>query len=158
MNYAKPVDSIFLISEEGKTTFTPQEIVDEMETSPVGRRVLEWIENSKARIAIYEDEFGDGNRGYQDGNNISIYPRNIRNVRVAAQTVIHEMTHHHYGIGKSQHAEAICFGMEKLHLTKKEKLTSEEWEYVKNLAIKAYPEFEWEDGGYGDLQKIKIID
>ena len=32
------------------------------------------------------------------------------------------------------------------------------WEYVKNLAITAYPEYEWEDGGYGDLKKIKIVD
>ena len=158
INLAKPTDSMFLISEEGKTTFTLQEVVEEMETSPVGKKVLGWISEGKARIAFYEDEDGGGNRGWQQGDNISIFPRNIANVRVAAQTVIHEMTHHHYGIGNSQHAETICFGMEKLHLTGNEKLTPAEWEQIKKLVVDAYPEFEWEDGGYGNLRDIKIVD
>ncbi|MBR0342263.1 MAG: hypothetical protein IJH64_08465 [Oscillospiraceae bacterium] len=67
------------------------------------------------------------------------------------------MSHYHYGIGQSQHAEAICFGMEKLHITGSELLSKEEWEYVKRLAIDNYPEFDWEEGGYGDYSKISII-
>ena len=76
---------------------------------------------------------------------------------MAAQTLIHEMGHYHYNIGNCQYAEAICFGLEKLHLTGKEKLTKNEWEYVKNLAIDNYPEFERRDGGYGHFEKIHII-
>ena len=34
---------------------------------------------------------------------------NILNETVAAQTVIHEVTHARYNIGKCQWAEAVCF-------------------------------------------------
>lgn len=157
INLAKPIDSIFLISESGTAKFAKQEIIDEMGTSPIGKKVLEWIGNSKARIAVYEDDYGNGNRGDQNGDLIRLFPRNIKNCKQAAQTVIHEMTHYHYNIGQSQHAEAVCFGMEKLHLTGNEVLTKEEWEYVKKLAIDNYPDFNWEEGGYGDYSKISII-
>ena len=68
------------------------------------------------------------------------------------------MGHYHYDIGYCQHAEAICFGLEKLHITGKAKLTYDEWEYVKKLAIDNYPEYEWEAGGYGDYSKIRLYD
>lgn len=158
MNYAKPVDSMFLISESGNVTYMPEEIEEEMATSLIGQKVLEWIGDSEVSITIYEDEYGEGNRGDQLGNNIRIFSKNIKNVRVAAQTVIHEMTHYHYDIGGSQFAEAICFGMEKLHLTGKAKLSKTEWEYVKELAISAYPEYEWENGGYGKVREIQIVE
>ena len=51
------------------------------------------------------------------------------------------MGHYHYNIGLCQHAEAICFGLEKLHITGNEKLTLEEWNYVKKLAIDNYPDY-----------------
>lgn len=157
-NLAKPIDSMYIISEDGKSTYTKQEIIDEMSQSPIGRQALKWIENSDVRIAIYEDELCGGIRGYQEGKTIKLFPRNIPSKKVAAQTLIHEMGHYHYGIGNSQHAEAICFGLEKLHLTGKEKLTIAEWEYVKKLAIDNYPEYEWEAGGYGEYSKIRLYD
>ena len=157
-NLAKAIDSMYIISEEGATTYTKQEIIDEMSKSPIGRQVVTWIENSDVRIVIREDECGNGNRGEQRGKNINIYPKNIKSLRVAAQTLIHEMGHYYYNIGKSQHAEAICFGLEKLHLTGNQKLTVDEWEYVKKLSIDNYPEYNWEDGGYGEFEKIQIVD
>ena len=157
-NLAKAIDSMYSISEEGKETYTREEIIEEMQKSPIGQKVIEWIKNSNVRIAIYEDNLGNGERGYQNGNRIVLYPKNIRSLRVAAQTLIHEMGHYHYNIGQCQHAEAICFGLEKLHLTGKEKLTKEEWEYVKKLAIDNYTRLEWEDGGYGDYSKIRLYD
>lgn len=158
INKAKPIDSMFVISENGKQTYSKQEIVDEMNKSKIGQKVLDWIENSDVKIAIYEDKYGYGNRGEQLGKMIKIYPQNIKSIRVAAQTVIHEMGHYHYDVGQCQHAEAICFGLEKLHITGKEKLTLEEWNYVKKLAIDNYPEYEWEEGGYGDYSKIRLYD
>lgn len=157
-NLAKAIDSMYSISEEGTETYTREEIIEEMQKSPIGQKVIEWIENSSVKIAIYEDEFGYGERGYQEGNRIVLYPKNIHSLRVAAQTLIHEMGHYHYGIGNCQHAEAICFGLEKLHLTGKEKLTKEEWEYVKKLAIDNYTRLGWEDGGYGDYSEIRLYD
>ena len=157
-NIAKAIDSMYSISEEGKETYTREEIIEEMRKSPIGQKVIEWIENSDVKIAIYEDEHAEGQRGDQRGNGIRIFPQNIPSLRVYAQTVIHEMGHFHYDIGNCQHAEAICFGLEKLHLTGKEKLTKEEWEYVKKLAIDNYSEYEWESGGYGNYSKIRLYD
>lgn len=157
-NLAKVVDSMYIISETEKETFTKQQIADEMETSPIGRKVIKWIENSNVKIAIYEDEYADGQRGDQRGDSIRIFPQNIPSLRVYVQTVIHEMGHYHYDIGNCQHAEAICFGLEKLHITGNEKLTSEEWNYVKKLAIDNYTNLEWEAGGYGDYSKIRLYD
>ena len=158
INYAKAIDSMFSISENGKTAYSKQEIVDEMSKSKIGQQVLDWIENSNVKIAIYEDEYADGQRGDQRGDCIRIFPRNIPSLRVYAQTVIHEMGHYHYNIGQCQHAEAICFGLEKLHITGNEKLTLEEWNYVKKLAIDNYTNLEWEAGGYGDYSKIRLYD
>lgn len=157
-NLAKAIDSMYTISESGRETYTKQEIIDEMSKSEIGQQVLSWIEKSNVSIAIREDEYGGGNRGDQRGRTINLYPRNIKSVRVVAQTLIHEMGHYYYDIGYCQHAEAICFGLEKLHLTGKEKLTRSEWEYVKKLAIDNYPEYNWEAGGYGDYTKIHIVD
>lgn len=36
----------------------------------------------------------------------------------------------------------------------KEKLTKEEREYVKKLAVDDYSEYEWEDGGHGKYSEI----
>ena len=157
-NLAKAIYSMYSISEDGRETYTREEIIEEMQKSPIGRKAIDWIENSDVHIAIHEDDDGNGNRGEQTGKIINLYPQNIGSVRIVAQTLIHEMGHYHYHIGYCQHAEAICFGLEKLHLTGKEKLTVDEWEYVKKLAIDNYPEFKWEDGGYGNYKKIKIVD
>lgn len=73
---------------------------------------------------------------------------NISNVRVAAQTVIHEATHHKYGIGHSQRTEAVCMAKEKMHIVNRMKLTEEELRYIVKLARTAYPEYEWKKGGY----------
>ena len=38
----------------------------------------------------------------------------------------------------------ICFAMEKMHLLKRDYLTKSEWDYVTQLAIDNYPEYDWE--------------
>lgn len=47
--------------------------------------------------------------------------------------------------------------MEKMHLMKRAYLLPDEWEYVKNLAISAYPEYNWEEGGYGDYGQFNFV-
>lgn len=95
-------------------------------------------------------------RGDQRGHIINIYLSNIKSKRVGAQTIIHEMTHYHYGIGQCQHAEAVCFAMEKMHILNRSYLT-EEWNQMVKLAVDNYPELEWENGGYGDYEQFDFV-
>ena len=46
-----------------------------------------------------------GTRGYQEKNDIMIFASETKTVQVTAETLIHEITHHKYNIGKSQWAE-----------------------------------------------------
>ena len=63
----------------------------------------------------------------------------------------------YYNIGNCQHAEAICFAMEKMHALNRDYLTEEEWKKMVQLAIDNYPELEWEDGGYGDFKQFDFV-
>ena len=47
--------------------------------------------------------------------------------------------------------------MEKMHLLGRNYLTTEEWEQMFALAKDAYPEYSWEDGGYGDFSKFNFV-
>lgn len=154
-NLAKPIDSMYLVSETGKESFTRQDILNEMNKSPVGRKALRWLSDSDVHVIIDEDDYGEGARGKQEGELIHLYPRNIVSLRVAAQTLIHELGHYHYHIGNCQHAEVICFALEKLHLTKREKLTSSEWNQIEQLAIDVYSDLPWEKDGYGDFSNAE---
>ena len=67
------------------------------------------------------------------------------------------MTHYYYNIGGCQHAEAVCFAMEKMHIAGRDYLTKEEWDKMVKLAVDNYPEYEWEAGGYGDSTKFDFV-
>ena len=84
------------------------------------------IIESDISIELINDRQFHTDRAYQQGNKIKIFLDNIKNRRVAAQTVIHEMTHYYYHVGKCQHAEAICFAMEKMHLLERDFLYEDE--------------------------------
>ena len=73
------------------------------------------------------------------------------------KTMIHEYTHYRYNIWNCQHAEAICFAYEKMHNENRAFLYDDEWEYVKGLAIYAYPAYNWEQGGYGDYEQFDFV-
>ena len=60
------------------------------------------------------------------------------------------MAHYRFGIGECQHAEAICFAMEKMH-------KENEREYVKKLAQDVYTDLKWEDGGYGNYEQFAFV-
>lgn len=156
-NEARAIDAIHQLASDQDARYTKTEILDELSLSKVGKRTIDNIENSDVRITISDEEEPSMNRGFQQGNNITIFSKNIKSKKVAAQTIIHEMTHYYYNIGHCQHAEAICMAMEKMHLTGNDYVTESEWEYVKKLAIDNYPELNWEAGGYGDYEQFDII-
>lgn len=157
-NYAKAIDS-FDISEQAKTNYNVEDILEDMSRSPVGKDVIRHIRDTDVRIKIEnQDPNGEGIRGVQQGNQIIIYSGNTDSTLIAAQTVIHEMTHYYYNIGCCQHAEAICFAMEKMHKERKNTLTTEEWDYVVKLAKDNYPEYNWEEGGYGSYDQFDFVE
>ncbi len=153
INKAKAIDSF----HGGEKVYTKAQILENLQTSPVGRDVIRRINESGVWIDL--DDFGTGNgeRAWQKGNYVKLYTRNIKNDMVAGQTVVHEMTHYYYNIGQNQHAEAVCFAYEKMHLEKRNYLTEQEWEKIKKLAIDNYPEYEWEAGGYGDFEQFDFV-
>jgi len=156
-NEARAIDAIHQLDTDENARYTKIEILDELNVSKVGRKTIDNIENSNVKILISDEEEPSGNRGFQQGDFITVYSKNIKNKKVAAQTIIHEMTHYYYNIGRCQHAEAICMAMEKMHLTGNDYVTEDEWEYVKKLAIDNYPELNWEAGGCGDYEQFDII-
>ena len=159
-NQAKAIDLIQLEGNKKEINFTPEILIKEIQKSQVGQDTLKSIEEHNVNIVITTetDEYEEkGVRGTQLGSNIKLYARNISSNRVAAQTLIHEMAHYRFGIGGCQHAEAVCFAYEKMHLVNRNYLTKEEWEYVKKLAIDNYPGFEWEKGGYGDYEQFNFV-
>lgn len=157
VNLAKAIDSMKLINGEENAKYTRQEILKELQTSPIGKDTIRAIRNTNARISIFDVPRKDGARGDQMGNEIRIFSQNNKSLRVASQTLIHEMAHYRFNIGGCQHAEAVCFAMEKMHIMGRDYLTREEWEYVKNLAIDNYPEYNWERGGYGDYEQFSFV-
>lgn len=155
INYAKAIDEMFQNGD--KVIYEKENIIEEMNTSLIGQKILEYLERSQAEVILMNRRPLHPNRGSQNGNQITIYCGNIRNERVVTQTLIHEMTHYWYHIGGCQHAEAVCFAMEKMHLLKRDYLTEDEWEQMVKLAVDNYPELEWECGGYGDFKQFNFV-
>ena len=156
-NLAKAIDSIILVDDVDEHKFSPMDILSELKKSPIGRETIKRIENSDVIISIIDEKQAYTDRGDQKGKNIRIFSDNIKNQRVAGQTVIHEMTHYWYNIGGCQHAEAICFAMEKMHILGRDYLTKTEWQQMVKLAVDNYTMYEWEDGGYGDYSKFDFV-
>ena len=156
-NLAKAIDSMVLQTSGDKAIYTREEILEEMQKSPVGKDTIRAIRDLPVRIGIYDSPRYDGARGDQQGNDIRVFSQNNKSVRVAGQTLIHEMAHYRFHIGGCQHAESVCFAMEKMHIMGRDYLTESEWEYVKRLAIDNYPEYDWEQGGYGDYDQFSFV-
>lgn len=138
-----------------KTSIGEREIRDELKQSPIGQEVLKQIDESDVIVQILQGvKSSQGQRGDQSGNNINIYLDYISNVQAAAQTLIHEMTHFYYNIGRCQWAEAVCFAKEKMHIEGRNQLTMAEKRYIVKLAKDNYPEFNWKKGGYKNGIKL----
>lgn len=145
-NLAKQFEPFNVDIVPSTTDITPEALEEELNKSEVGKEVLQYIEDAEIRPKlIYEPQQHD-NRGQQWGNSIEIYVDNISSPLVAAQTVIHEITHHKYGIGKCQWAEAVCMAKEKMHKENRTYLTIAEKRYIVGLAKKFYGEYNWKKG------------
>ena len=92
VNKARAIDSIHLSFGAGAYKYTPESIIQEMEKSPVGQKAIETVETSYVSITIANGEWSTGCRGESYRNDIILYQNNIGSVRVAAQTLIHEIT------------------------------------------------------------------
>jgi hypothetical protein len=156
INYAR-VNDVFLFDEDDippTATVKPEDILKNLETSDIGKDTIEYLEKEGITpCLIYEKQY-HSNRGDQIGRVINIYMDNIKNDRVAAQTIIHEVTHYRYGIGQCQWAEAVCMAKEKMHIVNRNKLTGDELRYIVKLARDNYPEYAWKKGGYKNGEKI----
>lgn len=156
INYAKVIDSLFYADDYQHETYEKEDIIEHLRTSPVGLDAIKYFETHSEVVVMLSESTESKDRGSQDGNLITIWLKNCPNLRVAAQTVVHEYVHHRYGIGGSQLAEAICFAFEKMHKEGRDYITAQEWEYVKKLAKDNYPRYPWE-GGTGDYGQIKLV-
>lgn len=159
-NYAKAIDKFIepdITNLKDSVQFTKEDIIEELLLSPVGRDTIRAIEESNVIIKISEEKPFDGVRGYEKDGEIVLYPRNAKNRTVAGQTLIHEMAHFRFRIGGCQHAEAVCFAMEKMHIMNRDWLTEEEWRKMVDLAKFAYPELEWEVEGGGNFEQFNFV-
>lgn len=159
VNYAKSFDdSIKQDVHESMWIYSLEDARKELLKSPVGIDTINAIKNSDVIINVINMRMHPtGARGEQYGNIIDIYARQCQNKLVFSQTIVHEMAHYRFGIGECQHAEAICFAMEKMHKERRNYLKPNEWEYVKKLAQDTYPELKWEDGGYGNYEQFDFV-
>ena len=161
VNYARNVESAFLEPDltnlKESIRFTKEDYIEELLLSQVGRDTIKAIEDGNATITISEEIPAARQRAEEYKGNVTLYSKMMESRRIAGQTLIHEMAHIRFAIGNCQHAEAICFSMEKMHIENRDWLTLEEWEKMKSLAKEAYSELEWEDNGYGDYRQFNFV-
>ena len=156
INYARAIDSMFYADDYEFKSYTKEEIIENLKTSAVGLETIQYLEdNPQVKIKLSEDN-ERSDRGEHNKNLLTIWLNNCPNVRVAGQTVIHEVTHHRYGIGGSQQAETICFAFEKMHKENRKYLKQEEWDTLVELTKTVY----WDlpaVGGVDNLERFDFI-
>ena len=146
-----------LITEVGNPKYEVKDIINGINNTEVGQDSIRFIEDNNIKVYYDNVSYGNGNRGDSNFGKIRIYLRNNGSELVAQQTLVHEATHLRYDIGDCQHAEAICYAHEKMHKENRSFLYDDEWDYCVNLAKNAYPELEWEAGGYGDYGQFDFV-
>lgn len=147
INKAKALDMFNDSAIALNSPITTQQIIDELTTTNIGRTTLKDIENLPERIKLTYSYKGNGVRGEQNGNEITIYLSNCANTKWAARSVIHEVTHYKYGIGQSQWAECVCVAQELKHARNRDYLTISELKTIISAVKDVYPEFNWRKGG-----------
>lgn len=128
---------------------TAQQIIDELNTTAIGKETLEYLENMPQTIKLtYNHKLNDV-RGFEQAGSITIQLGNCKNTLWAARTVVHECTHAKYGIGQSQWAECVCIAQELKHARNRNYLTIAEKRTIIK-AVKAdsdYSKLNWRKGG-----------
>lgn len=147
INYAKAVDIFNDYDAPNNAHITAEQVYENMLTSEIGREYLKYAENLPERIKFDYISSPYGLYGEQRGNAIVIYIRNNASVERVARTVIHECTHHKYGIGESQWAECVCVAHELMHKYNRKNLTVAEKRRIIKAVKEVYPEHKWRRGG-----------
>jgi len=146
INYAKPI-GMLNFSGVSSGSVTPEEIIEELNRTAIGKEILGVIENLPEPIKFVYGEYSTGLRGEENNGRITIYLNNCKNILWVARSVIHECTHYRYGIGQSQWAECVCIAQELKHARNRDYLTNDELRAVVRAVKQAYPEYNWRKGG-----------
>ena len=156
INKAKVIDSMFYADDYEYQTYTKEEIIEHLKTSPVGLDTIRYLEENPQVKVMFSEDPEATERGQHEKNLLTIWLSNCPNVRVAAQTVVHEVAHHKYNIGGSQLAETICFAFEKMHKEGRNYLTQEEWDILVELAKNYYYDLP-AVGGVDHLERFDFV-
>lgn len=146
INYAK-VDNLFSYNADDVVRITPQDILDDLSTSKIGRETLEYLENLPQMPKLNYIDALSGIRAEEREGVIVVYVKNCKDVKTAACSLIHECTHRKYGIGQSQWAESQCVSAEILHRRNRDYLTMSEKRMIVKAVKDVYPEYNWRKGG-----------
>lgn len=146
INYAR-VDDLFNYNADEIINITPQDILDDLLTSKIGRKTLEYLENLPQMPKLNYIDTLDGIRAEELEGVIVVYVKNCKDVKTAACSLIHECTHRKYGIGQSQWAESQCVSAEILHRRNRDYLTMSEKRMIIKAVKDVYPEYNWRKGG-----------
>ena len=148
-NYAKSIGALNFYEVSDDSPITAQNVIDDLQTSPIGQRVYNMLDELPEGIKCTEGKAPAGVRGEHSGNSIIIHVDNCSSNTEVACTIIHECTHHFMAIGDSQWAEAVCIAQEQKHILQRDHLTiSEKRAIIK--AVKAdsdYSNYNWKRGG-----------
>ncbi len=128
---------------------SPENILNDLETSSVGREMLSALEELPERPQIdYTTVRLDGLKGEQQGGKIIVYANSCKDLKTVVCTLIHEYTHQKYGIGQSQWSECVCVAKEIMHRRQRDYLLETERRMIINAVKSVYPELNWRKGGY----------
>lgn len=133
-----------------KDTIKLRNIEKELEKSPIGREIKQYLKENPCKINIFynvhvpKDLYGE-----QDPFNdtISIYASNTKTIAKTAETLIHELTHRRYNIGGDFWSECVCKAQEYKHRYKRNDLTIAEKraiiKEVKQVYSEKNPDWKW---------------
>lgn len=144
-------DSVYIVPPVKGDAITHKSIYNNLKRSEVGKETIDYITSGKCHVEInYTDEYPMNVRGESFGYRIMIYAKNTKTIKETAKTIIHEVTHSKYKIGKSQYAEAVCFARERLH---EGSLTISVLRDIIKTVKDLYPEYNWRKGGQNNWKK-----
>ncbi len=154
INYAKGVDIFNDYGAPEHAKITADSILRELETSPIGKEAVKYMQESGIRPRLIYEKQLHANRGLQTGDDIQIFVANVKHDKDAAQAVIHELTHRKYDMGNCQWAEVNCFLAERMHYTGKVMLSDSEKKMIIKRVKEAYTNLQWKRGGYFNGKKF----
>lgn len=125
--------------------FTAEEIEATMQSSPIGRSTMHYIEFEGMSIEMnYDLNVPDWLCGSISGRQVSINVKNHSNATEVTETIIHEIAHHRFSWNKTQEDEVNCRIYEYLH-------THDTISDTKISEIVSFVKSEYDDFPEGDL-------